>query len=295
MFKHHIYLVVLGIVALSLTACFAPKTPQETAQIFWEAVIDDDKKDVVAYSTLNDVQQYDGFAREWKNMQPEWGKVEIDEDEASIVTSFTDKTNPDAAKLKFVTYLVKQEDKWLVDYARTANGLSASAALGRLFDRFNKLGEEISSQLKNASNELGARLNSITEQLRELSSSLEQQLSANMQQFATELQKELDKLADSVERALKEQQGNMSDEEQRTLNQAVNELHEQEKELDKPSIESVAGSGQAVGNTWQKLNQLSDDKFKQYKQDWNRQADEIQQRLQKLLDELVPADSKRED
>lgn len=62
---------------LMLSAC-SEKTPQETAELFWEAVISNDAADALKYSTLTDPREYDGFTRNWTGYQASWGKIVIE-------------------------------------------------------------------------------------------------------------------------------------------------------------------------------------------------------------------------
>jgi hypothetical protein len=154
--KLHLRVVVLICMALLLSACFGKKTPQEVTEAFWEAVIDNDAKSAVKYSTLTDVQEYDGFSRDWSGLRPVLGKIVIDGEEASIVTELTGSDEAGDVPVKLVTHLVRQDDKWKVDYVRTREELSGGV-LGNLLGGLNRLGKQITGKLSAASKDLRTR------------------------------------------------------------------------------------------------------------------------------------------
>ncbi|MEJ2143415.1 MAG: hypothetical protein P8Y24_13905, partial [Gammaproteobacteria bacterium] len=111
-------LALIGLL-MTLSACFGPTTPQDVSRTFWEAVISDNAKDAVKYSTLTEIKYYDHFAISWKGFQPSFGKVIIDKQDASIVTEMANPANSGLEPRHFTTYLVMREGKWVVDYDRT--------------------------------------------------------------------------------------------------------------------------------------------------------------------------------
>ena len=64
------YISAIVVLALVLSACGKPETPQEVSQVFWQSVIDNDIAAVVKHSTLGSEKGYDAFSRDWTGMIP---------------------------------------------------------------------------------------------------------------------------------------------------------------------------------------------------------------------------------
>ena len=148
----HLRFAGLAFVLTLLTACMGPQTPQEVAAAFWEGVTLDDAGDIVEYSTLDSVDGYDRFSRDdWSGVGVSWGKVVIDGREAKIETQLSYPGRAGDDKLTFPTHLVREGDRWLVDYRRTADEFRANAALDSIVQQVGAIGRKISSQFGRAS------------------------------------------------------------------------------------------------------------------------------------------------
>lgn len=276
------------LILLSLVvACTTPRTPQEVAQAFWQAVLDNNAEKVVRYSTLNSPSQYDRFSHDWNKLQPSWGKVVIENKNASIVTRFSPPTNEDDNSLKFVTYLVKQEGSWKVDYARTSQAVSASLSMTQFFKKLNRLGQEFSQKLEEATTELTVKLESMAQQFDELANSLDGEVTESIRQHSEQLRQYLDDLVNSIERALKEKGGAASDEDKQNLNQAVTDLNRSSDALSQPDIQSVSECSQTIASVWKNIEALDEETFGSYKQQWQAWGADIENNMQQLLDQLV--------
>jgi hypothetical protein len=172
--KHFLFLFYLLSSVLLLSACSAQKTPQEVAQVFWESVINNDTEEVIKYSTLTDATKYDSFSKNWSGFHPSWGRVVIEGDQASIVSEFSKPNNPNSNSRKFVTYLVRQNEEWKIDYARTQEEVRGNV-LTNLLGHLDQLGSNIAAQLSSSAKHLDADLKHLSEQLEKLSDSLSQQ------------------------------------------------------------------------------------------------------------------------
>ena len=63
-------LIFTTLIGFLLSSCQSPEAPQQVAQHFWQAVIEDKPDEVVKYSTLVDVKDYDRFSANWGGFQP---------------------------------------------------------------------------------------------------------------------------------------------------------------------------------------------------------------------------------
>lgn len=285
MAKLHPRLVALLCLVLMLSACIGEKTPQEVAHSFWGSVISNDANGAVKYSTLTDVNQYDGFDRDWKGLTPTWGRIVIEGEQASIVSRFSDTENPAHDGLTFATFLVRQDDEWKVDYARTGKELRGGA-LGQLFGQLKRIGESLSSQFNATSDDLGVKMERLGEELEELSGSLGEQASESIEKYSEGLRRSIDELAESARRALKEHEKQLSEEDRRALQEVVADLDQNSDQLSEPSFQSIAHSRETVTAAQQQLNAIESENIGSFKRQWKEWGGEYEADVRKILGEL---------
>jgi len=282
-----LHLLVLGLLCpvLLLSACVAQKTPQEVAQAFWESVIRNDTKKAVKYSTLADAHQYDGFSRNWSNFRLSLGRVVIDGDEANIVSKFTRPDNSSTQSREFVTFLVLQNDEWIVDYFRTGKALRGGA-LANLFEQIDQLGNEISEQLRASSRDFSEEMERMNEQFAELSGTITQQASESLRSYGKQLRRNILELADAVQRALEEQERRLSDKDESVLTEVVSDLNERGENLSRPTIKSITDAGNSVGTAQHQLASTDDEVVGQYKKQWRELGETFEAEMRRVLEEL---------
>jgi hypothetical protein len=279
-------LVITLILALFLTACGKPHTPQEVAREFWNSVIEGNVSGVIKYSTLASEEGYDAFSYDWLGMIPSWGKVIIEEQEARVHTHIS---RPDAATsemLNFVTYLVKQDDAWRVDYEKTEKVVRASSVVSEFVNQINSIGNEITQQFEEASRRVTAELESLNDQLVELTESIGNQASQTITEYSEIIRLHLDALAASIENALKEQKENIDPDDRETMENTVKELNQSSRKLAQPDMSSIAESGEVIVITRENLNKINSDNFQDYQAQWQELTERIKQDLEDLLNEL---------
>lgn len=276
-------IVLLGALAL-LPACIGPKTPQEVTQAFWEAVIDNNAKDAVTYSTLTDTKYYDGFSREWRGYQISMEKVVIEGNKASVDTLLESPPNSGADNHKIVTYLVQRNDEWLVDYTRTSESVHGGA-LGALFGSLSRMGDDLSHQLQSSADNFKSDMERMSKELEEMSSSLSQQASESIERYAEELNKSINEMVESINRALEENK-DLTPKDRRTLKEVAADLDTSSQQLANPSAESVAEGSKTLGRAQQQLQSIDGGSSDPYKQQWNELAERFDKGLREMLDEL---------
>lgn len=277
-------LAVLCAVVL-LSACFAPKTPQEVAQRFWESVINDDATGAVEYSTLVNAQDYDGFSRDWNGFHPVWGKVVIEGDQASIVAEFSRADE----KRSLVTYLVRQNDHWKVDYLRTGESLQGDP-LERLFGRLGELGRSLSAQFSSSSDELATEMERLGEQLREQSAIISQQAETQIREYSDSLRQSMEELADSVERALKERERSLSEQDRQALQEAAADLNAGSERLEASSMQALADGSKNAMRAQQRLEAVDEQAVgESYKRQWREWREGVETELRQMLAEFSAA------
>ncbi|MEA1888438.1 MAG: hypothetical protein U9N50_01480 [Pseudomonadota bacterium] len=283
--KYALISLAVGL-ALLLSACSRPESPLEVSQAFWQAVIEGNVPDVVKYSTLGSEEGYEAFSRDWTGMLPSWGKIIIEEHTARVHTHIS---KPDAAQsemLYFVTYLVRQDDQWKVDYDRTEKVVLASSAVSDFVNRINTIGNEISQQFETASQTVTAELEGLNKQLKQLTESLGNQATATVEKYSKILQQHLDALASSIDKAIKEQDSSISPGDRKKMEETVTALDKSSKKLAQPDMTSIAETGEVIVITRKNLETIDSGTFQEYQAQWQQWINEVNVDLVNLLKEI---------
>jgi len=270
--------------AILLSACSKPQTPLEVR--FWQAVIEGNIPDVVNYSTLGSEKGYEAFSRDWSGMQPSWGKIIIEEHEARVQTQIS---KPDAAQsemLYFVTYLVKQGDQWKVDYDKTEKVVLASSAVSNFVNRITSIGNEITQQFEEASKTVTAELESLNNQLIQLTESLGVQATNAIEKYSEIMRQHLDALASSIEKAINEQGSSINPADKKIMEETVTELGKSSKKLAQPDMNSIAETGEVIIITRKNLETIDAGTFQKYQAQWQQWINEVNVDLVNLLNEM---------
>lgn len=196
-------LIVTALIGFLLSSCQSPETPQQVTQHFWQAVIEDKPDEVVKYSTLVDVKDYDRFSMNWSGFQPSLGKITIENNNATLISQFTPPAGADLKERKLTTYLVMQNEEWKVDYQKTRDAMKMDKA-GSLFGKLNQIGKELQKQLENSADEFNSEMEQLGEKLQELSDQVGSEAAEGVEKFADELEKSIKELEESIDRSLKD-------------------------------------------------------------------------------------------
>ena len=285
-------LQIIGLISavLLLTACFSPKTPQEVSQLFWQAVIENDTASIIKFSTLTDIKQYDAFSHDWSQSEASWGKVTIEDNRASIVTSISGPGDPDVNNKQFITYLFQYDGQWKVDYARTRDEMQ-SDTFGNIFSQLSlisqNISENISQQLTIGADNIDLEMARITQELQQLSSTLSEQASQSLNKYAESLAHKLDELARSVERVLKEQQDKLTKKDKDVLTEVARDLNQNSNNLSQqPGLESITEGSQAFARAQYQLDKTEGPVIEKYKKIWREWAENFETDMQKLINDL---------
>lgn len=259
--------LILLMLSILLSGCFGPKTPLEVTEAFWRSVVENDVKSVVAYSTLTTPGNYDAFGHDWRGYQPIWGRIIIEGNNASVESQFVKPGRSDEHNKKFITYLIKQDEKWLVDYAKTEKSLRGGP-LGEFLEKISELGDEITRQLGASARNMEQEMAQLSEELERYADTFNQQAEERMNEFAQALRNSMEELESSIRRALKEKRERLNNEERRTLTELANELDQQSDKLADPTVQSISQSGKVMAEAQSELYQLESDAINSDKQQW---------------------------
>lgn len=277
--------MLLASAVLLLSACLGPKTPQEVTASFWDAVLRNDAGDVVEYSTLLDVKQYDRFAMSWQGYQASWGRVVIDGDEASVESRLALPGGREADRRDFVTYLVHRDGKWFVDYERTGEAVRGNP-LSRLLGKLSEAGKELSVQLEAAAGQMDSEMQRLGAELEKLAGDVDKEASAAAKQFAEDLQKSLRELEESINRALEDKDRELSDRDRRLLQEVSADLDKDSDNLSDGSVQSIADGSKDIASVRIRLDSVDDQTMGEYKRQWREWGEKTEADLQKVLERL---------
>jgi len=277
--------LVLAAGLLVLAGCSKPETPQEVAAAFWQAMAENDAGDVVELSTLTDEAQFDAYKRDWTNAVPSFGRVVIEEREATIVTRLPTEEGSGGERLELVTYLVSTKEGWLVDYQRTGDAILNPSPFSGLMGQLNSLGEKLSASFGRSSEDLEARMNELSRDLEAYSDELRTQAESAMEDFAEALQEAMKDLEESLNDSL-EDNDQAPREDRVILEQASRDLDQKAEALDEPTAENLAGATRAVAEARENLSRLGSETWAQYRDQWDARFDEIRVDTRAFFEDL---------
>lgn len=285
--RFHGHLLAILALTFALSGCSRPETPQAVTQAFWQAVVEEDRADVAAFSTLTEAGTFDGFGREWDpQTSPALGKVIIDGDRATIVTVFEGLAKAGEKTPEALTYLVREGEEWVVDYQRTEEAFNRTSPLQQFLGGLEDLGEKLRRQFADQSQDAAAQLDLLAEELAERSATESRRLSRILDDYAEQLQKYIDELAESIERSLQEE-NRATDADRQTLRAAVMDLNRESDRLSDPSLESLTLSSKTVAETQMQLGRVSRDTFADQQEHWQQWFDKMDRAFEQLLEELA--------
>jgi len=282
-------LVALFFCVLLLSACFGPRSPQEVTRAFWDAVLNKDAKDVVEYSTLTEPKYYDSFSKDWQGYVPSYGKVIIEDKQASVATELSSPANSGLGSRNFTTYLVLRNGKWSVDYDKTKISVNGGP-LGELANTLSTMGNDLSRQLQLSASRFRAEMERMARELEQESHSYRQQAQKHIEQYAEQLRQSIKELEDSINRALEDKNKNLSDKDRRTLRGIADDLGKERDNLSRPTIEAVSKGSQEVSEKQQQLEKLDNDSLADYKKQWRELGEQLEDAMRKMIDEFSSQD-----
>jgi hypothetical protein len=278
------------IAALTLTmlaGCSRPETPQEVAAAFWQAMAENDADDVMEYSTLAGTDAFDGYRRSWTDAVPSFGRVIIEDREATIVTRLPAEAATEGERLELVTYLVRFQEQWLVDYDRTGEAILNPSPFNSIMGELSRLGEELSARFSSSSDDFEQQMEQLARDLETYSEQMGRQAESAMDEFGKKLQEAMRELERSLEGALEENEPTPP-EDRVILEQAARDLDRQADELSDPTMESLASASRTVAETGQRFTRLSEGTRNRYRDEWQQMLAEMRADANEFIEQLRP-------
>ncbi len=257
-----------------LSGCSQPETPQQVAEAFWQAVAEHDADAVAEFSTLSSPADFDGFRKDWTGVEPSYGRVVIDESEATVVTRLPPEVGTDGKHQELVTFLTKQAEGWVVDYQRTEEALLRPSLFGNLMGELNQLGEKLKDSFSSSSDDLEATMNEFARNFEAYSAEVERKTRAAVEEFGELMRQAVEKLKRSIDEAL-EEDDSATNEDRVILTQASHSLADEVEALEEPTMEALAQTSRTLAQTGERLTRLSAETYNQHRDEWEAQLEEM--------------------
>ncbi len=146
-----------------LSGCQAVLTPEQVTQAFWEAMAQGNLDSARKHAT----QETQHLVTKQQNLEGasiKTGEVVIDGLNARVSTIMTLKRSENNQPLSFNTVLLKENDKWKVEYQQTLNNLSI-LPLGEFFKSLRAIGDAINKELEQQIPPFEKQIKSFSEEL----------------------------------------------------------------------------------------------------------------------------------
>lgn len=278
--------------AILVSACSKPNTPQDVAAAFWQAMADNDSSDVVEYSTLNSDSGFDAYERDWADVVPSYGRVVINGTEASIVTRLPAENAGGNERREVMTYLVEQQGQWLVDYERTGEAIMNPSPFSSLMGQLNEISDRIAASFSSSSDDMERRMNDLARELEAYSNDVARRADEAIDEYGQVLRDYMEELEESVNRALEENR-QAPEADRKALEQAAKDLENGSEELTDPTLEALANATRTLTDTGQRLAEVSSESFERNREEWAEKLQEIRERSEEFFEDL--RDSLRSD
>lgn len=194
--------VTVALISLAmLSGCARPLPPQDVADRFWRAIITQHPAKIRRYVREEDQATLKDDPEILPVSEFELGRVVIDGESATIETRITlDADKPVA--LKIDTELVREGERWRVDYTATIDDISTQSQLAQVIGQIENIGGAIADGIDKSVDEMKKMLPEIERQL--------SRIEAEIKQRMPELRERLEEFSKSIEESLKlppEEQG----------------------------------------------------------------------------------------
>ncbi|MCK4842805.1 MAG: hypothetical protein KAT04_13145 [Methylococcales bacterium] len=200
MLKNPMHLVIGFLLLFSVTACQFQKTPVETTLAFWSAIAEHDIELAKDYCSASSLQQLSSARpTDFKSIVFNDGKIVINGNQASVEA---DIIYSDNRKSSFTTFLVKENEQWKVDYARSSAYFSGSKLFNNIFKSLSDIGESFNEQLEQ-------QVPLIEKEVEQFGEELKQQIpliEKKVEQFGEKLKQQIDDLGNELKKSYPQNQ-----------------------------------------------------------------------------------------
>ena len=192
--------VLSGIIALCalvllLSACKGDLNPDQVADIFWTAAVNNNTPLMKRMCSSNSVGDTADFTRLHTVTAFTLGRIVIDGNRAEVETSLNIKEA--SRPVSVTTYLMKENGKWRVDYGKTASFLTLNEQMTELIGGIEDLAEEFADEIEGSVEEFKEKaLPAIKSQVEQLEKELQKKL--------PEIRQQIDEFLEELEQSIEE-------------------------------------------------------------------------------------------
>ena len=162
----------LFLLVLVLSGCQHPNTPDSATNLFWLAILADDLQSARNLATRDSETLINPVEPSWKKADVQLGEIRINDNVASVQTTIVPQsTQP----FTLLTYLIKEDGEWKIDYKRTRYSLPGAIFEG-LFKSLNKIGETFAKELEKELPMIEKEFKTFGEQLKKQLEQLDREL-----------------------------------------------------------------------------------------------------------------------
>ena len=173
-----------------------------------------------------------------------------------------------------------------MDYDKTEKVVLASSAVSDFVNQITTIGNEISQQFDEASKMVTAELESLNNQLIQLTENLGDQAASAVEKYSEIMRRHLDALASSIENAIKEQDSSINPADRKMMEETVTELSKSSKKLAQPDMNSITETGEVIIITRKNLETIDAGTFQKYQDQWQQWINEVNVDLVNLFNEM---------
>lgn len=200
-------LVVMATLFVVFAGCSKPDTPQQVATEFWQAMAKGDAGNIADFSTLTDTRAAEDINPDWLRTLPDFGRVVIDADQATIQTFLATTESADNAdtgtRREITTYLVQVDEQWLVDYQRTGEAINSRSPFSGLKDEFSRLREQFDDAVGRSSEQISEQMDRLVKDFGTYSEETGKKAEEALENFGNSLEDLRQQLRESMEEAEK--------------------------------------------------------------------------------------------
>jgi hypothetical protein len=186
---------------ITISGCARPLPPQDVADRFWRAVMTQHPAKIRRYVRAQDQQTLKDDPEIMPVESFELSRVVIDGDAATIETRITLGADKPVA-LKIDTLLVRENERWRVDYSGTIQNISLESNLAQVIEQIEAFGDTVKKGIDKSVTEMKKVLPDIERELSRIEREIKQrvpELRERLEEFSRQLEESLKASPDAAE------------------------------------------------------------------------------------------------
>lgn len=190
--SYRLLFVFLALFA-TIPGCARPLPPQDVADRFWHAVMTQHPAKIRRYVRAQDQDTLTDDPAIMPVESFELGRVVIDGDATSIETRITLGADKPVA-LRIKTLLVRENERWRVDYSGTIQNISLQSNLAQIIDQIEAFGGALKNGIDKSVEEMKEVLPDIERELLRIEEEIKQrvpELRERLKEFTRQLEDSL--------------------------------------------------------------------------------------------------------